>query len=152
MNRNAEARRSQRGTQGKLKIMKTKKELNELSGTIVDAAIEVHREYGPGLLERVYEASLARELAFRGISSRRQVPAPVFYKGELLDEEAYKIDLLVEDVIVVELKTVPSLLPIHEAQIHTYMRLSDKCLGLLINFNVILLRDGIKRHVINFPQ
>ena len=151
MNRNAEARRSQRITQREI-LMKTKEELNELSGSIIDAAMEVHREFGPGLLERVYEASLAKELELRGISSRRQVPAPVTYKGELLEEEAYKIDLLVEETVVVELKTVPILLPIHEAQIHTYMRLSQKCLGLLINFNVPLLRDGIKRHVINFPH
>jgi len=132
--------------------MKTKDELNELSGAIVDAALEVHREFGPGLLERVYEAALARELALRGIASRRQVAAPVVYKGEILVEEAYRIDILVEESIVIELKTVPALLPVHEAQIHTYMRLSQKCLGLLINFNVHLLRDGIKRHVIDFPQ
>ncbi len=132
--------------------MKTKDELNELSGIIIDSAMEVHREFGPGLLERVYEAVLAKELFLRGISSRRQVPTPVFYKGEILVEEANKIDLLVEETIVVELKTVPSLLPIHEAQLHTYMRLSNKSLGLLINFHVTLLRDGIKRHVINFPQ
>jgi len=132
--------------------MKTTEELNHLSGAITDAAMEVHREFGPGLLERVYEAALARELGLRGISSRRQVPAQVFYKGHVLDEEAYRIDLLVQECVVVELKTVPSLLPIHEAQLHTYMRLSNKCLGLLINFNVILLRDGIKRHVINFPD
>ncbi len=132
--------------------MKTKDQLNELSGAIIDSAMDVHREYGPGLLERVYEAALARELHHRGFASRRQVVAPVFYKGELLDEEAYKIDLLVEEEIVVELKTVAELLPIHEAQLHTYMRLFGKSLGLLINFNVILLKNGIKRHVINFPQ
>ena len=132
--------------------MKTKDELNALSGTIIDAAMDVHREFGPGLLERVYEAALAHELSLRGISSRRQVAAPVIYKGEILDEEAYRTDLLVEETVVVELKTVPALLPIHESQLHTYLRLSQKCLGLLINFNVTLLRDGIKRHVINFPQ
>ena len=132
--------------------MKTKEELNELSGTIIDAAMEVHREFGPGLLERVYEAALAYELSLRGISSRRQVPASVFYKGKHLDEEAYKIDLLVEDSVIVELKTVIALQPIDEAQLHTYLRLSKKCLGLLINFNVILLRDGIKRRVNNFPS
>ncbi len=131
--------------------MITKEQLNELSGIIVDSAMEVHREFGPGLLERVYEAALAKELLLRNIASRRQVPAPVFYKGEMLDEEAYKIDLLVEEKIVVELKTVPALLPVHEAQLHTYMRLSKKSLGLLVNFHVPLLRDGIKRHVINFP-
>ena len=132
--------------------MKTKEELNRLSGIIIDAAIEVHREFGPGLLERVYEAALARELKLREITSRRQVTAPVIYKGEELDEEAYRIDLLVEETIVVELKTVAELLPIHDAQLHTYLKLSGKCLGLLINFNVTLLRDGIKRRVINFPE
>ena len=131
--------------------MKTKDELNHLSGAIIDAAMEVHREFGPGLLERVYEAALQRELLFRGISSRRQVQTEVFYKGETLDEDAYRIDLLVEECVVVEIKTVAAIVPIHEAQLHTYMRLSQKKLGLLINFNVILLRDGIKRHVINFP-
>ncbi len=114
--------------------------------------MEVHREFGPGLLERVHEAALARELSLRGISSRRQAAAHVIYKGEILDEEAYRIDLLVEDCVVVELKTVPALLPIHVAQLHTYMKLSGKSLGLLINFHVPLLKDGIKRHVINFPQ
>ena len=132
--------------------MKTKEELNELSGIIIDSAMEVHREFGPGLLERVYESALAKELRLRGIESHRQVAAPVVYKGEVLDDEAYRIDLLVEDAIVVELKTVAALLPIHEAQIHTYMKLSGKCLGLLINFHVTLLKDGVKRHVINFPQ
>ena len=132
--------------------MKTKEELNSLSGVIIDAAMEVHREFGPGLLERIYEVALQRELALRGISAQRQVQTAVFYKGEFLDEDAYRIDLLVEESIVVEIKTVAAIIPIHEAQLHTYMRLSKKCLGLLINFNVILLRDGIKRHVINFPH
>lgn len=132
--------------------MKTKEELNKLSGIIIDSAMEVHREFGPGLLERVYESALAKELSLRGISSCRQVAAQVIYKGEILDEEAYRIDLLVEESVVVELKTVPALLPIHEAQLHTYMKLSGKSLGLLINFHVPLLKDGIKRHVINFPQ
>lgn len=132
--------------------MKTKDELNQLSGAIIDAAMEVHREFGPGLLERVYEAALQRELLLRGISSSRQVQTEVFYKGETLDEDACRIDLLVDECIVVEIKTVAAIVPIHEAQLHTYMRLSQKKPGLLINFNVILLRDGIKRHVINFPQ
>ena len=132
--------------------MKTKEELNFLSGLIIEAILEVHREFGPGLLERVYESALAKELSLRNVSSLRQVSAPVVYKGEILDEEAYKIDLLVEDSIIVELKTVPAILPIHEVQLHTYMRLSRKSLGLLINFNVPLLRDGIKRRVLNFPS
>jgi GxxExxY protein len=131
--------------------MKTREELNRLSGEIVDAAMEVHREFGPGLLERVYESALQRELSLRGISSRRQVQTEVFYKGETLDEDAYRIDLLVDECVVVEIKTVSEIFPIHEAQLHTYMRLAKKNLGLLINFNVILLRDGIKRRVIHFP-
>ena len=132
--------------------MKTRDELNKLSGEIIDAAMEVHREYGSGLLERTYEAALSRELYLRGISSVRQLACPVIYKGDVLDEEGYRIDLLVEDCVVVELKTVTELLPIHSAQLNTYMKLSGKSLGLLINFNVILLRDGIKRRVINFPE
>ncbi|PAW73219.1 MAG: GxxExxY protein [Verrucomicrobiia bacterium Tous-C4TDCM] len=132
--------------------MKTKSELNELSGIIIDAAIEVHRELGPGLLERVYEASLAKELRLRGISSVRQLPQPVIYKGEELEDEGYKIDLLVEDSIIVELKTVSELLPIHHAQLLTYLRLSEKKLGLLINFHVPLLKNGIKRLVHDFPS
>ena len=132
--------------------MKTKSELNELSGIIVDAAMEVHRELGPGLLERVYEASLAKELRLRGISSVRQLPQPVIYKGEELEDEGYKIDLLVEDCIIVELKTVSDLLPIHHSQLLTYLRLSEKKLGLLINFHVPLLKNGIKRLVQDFPS
>ena len=132
--------------------MKTKSELNELSGIIIDAAIEVHRELGPGLLERVYEASLAKELRLRGISSVRQLPQPVIYKGEELEDEGYKIDLLVEDSIIVELKTVSELLPIHHSQLLTYLRLSEKKLGLLINFHVPLLKNGIKRLVHDFPS
>lgn len=132
--------------------MKSKEQLNKLSGIIIDSAMEVHREFGPGLLERVYESALARELALRGVSSHRQVAAHVVYMGEILDEDAYRIDLLVEDAVVVELKTVPALLPVHQAQLHTYMKLSGKSLGLLVNFNVPLLKDGIKRHVIQFPQ
>ena len=132
--------------------MKTKSELNELSGIIVDAAMEVHRELGPGLLERIYEASLAKELRLRGISSVRQLPQPVIYKGEELEDEGYKIDLLVEDCIIVELKTVSELLPIHHSQLLTYLRLSEKKLGLLINFHVPLLKNGIKRLVHDFPS
>ncbi|RYD23918.1 MAG: GxxExxY protein [Verrucomicrobiaceae bacterium] len=131
--------------------MRTKDQLNQLSGTIIDSAMEVHREFGPGLLERVYEAALVKKLALRGISAQRQLPVLVSYKNELIQEEAYRIDLLVEESILVELKTVSEILPIHEAQLHTYMKLSKISLGLLINFNVILLRDGVRRRVINFP-
>ncbi len=152
MKRNAENGENAEEDAEVFEIMKTKDELNRLSGIIVDAAMDVHREFGPGLLERVYEAALQRELSRRGIPSQRQVQTKVFYKGEILDEDAYRIDLLVDECVVVEIKTVAAIIPIHEAQLHTYMRLSQKKLGLLINFNVILLREGIKRHVINFPQ
>ena len=118
---------------------------------IIDAAMEVHREMGPGLLERVYEASLAKELRSRGIVAIRQLPQPIVYKGEALDDEGYRIDLLVEESVIVELKTVPQLLPIHDAQLLTYLRLSRKSLGLLINFHVPLLKNGINRLVHNFP-
>ncbi len=114
--------------------------------------MEVHREFGPGLLERVYEVALAEELSMRGVEARRQVAVPVTYKGKALDEDAYRIDLLVEDEVVVELKTVAELLPIHEARLNTDLRLSKKCLGLLINFNVTLLKDGLRRRVLNFPS
>jgi GxxExxY protein len=132
--------------------MKTKEESNGLSGEIIGAVMEVHSEFGPGLLERISEATLQRELANRGITAQRQVQTVVPYKEEFLDEDAYRIDLLVDESVVVEIKTVQAIIPIHEAQLHTYMRLSEKCLGRLINFNVVLLRDGIKRHVINFPH
>lgn len=127
-------------------------EMNRISGIVVDAAMEVHREFGPGLLERVYEAALARELQIRGVACARQVPVPELYKGEQLDDEGYRIDLLVEGCVVVELKTVAELLPIHEAQLHTYLKLSGKSLGLLLNFHVIRLKDGIRRRVLNFPE
>ena len=127
--------------------MKTKDELNQISAAIVDAAMEVHREFGPGLLERVNEAALANELQSRGFVCSRQVPCPVIYKGRALEDEGYKLDLLVEDSVVVELKTVAALLPIHEAQLSTYLRLSQKKLGLLINFNETLIKDGISRVV-----
>lgn len=132
--------------------MKTVEEMNRLSGIVVDAAMEVHRAFGPGLLERVYEAALAKELQTRGVSCERQVPVPVLYKGETLDDEGYRIDLLVEGCLVVELKTVAELLPIHEAQLHTYLKLSGNSLGLILNFNVLRMKEGIRRRVLNFPE
>jgi len=132
--------------------MTTASELNELSSKIIAASIEVHKELGCGLLERVYEAAFHYELTTMGIQCVRQQPFPVRYKSVLLDEEGYKMDLLVENSIVVELKTVPQLLPIHSSQLLTYLRLNQKNLGLLINFNVTLLRDGIGRVVNNFPK
>ncbi len=119
----------------------------DLSERIIGCAIEVHRELGPGLLENVYESALAHELGARGLRFRRQHPVTVTYKGAELEAE-YWIDLLVEDRVIVELKAVESILPIHEAQLMTYLRLADKRLGLLINFNVPLLKDGITRRVL----
>lgn len=125
--------------------------LNNLSNKVIGAAIEVHRELGPGLLESTYEASLQHELGLQGIGAERQVLLPIRYKN-LEIAEAYRIDLLVEDRLVIELKTVDVLKPIHSAQLLIYLRMSGNCLGLLINFHTVQLRDGIKRIVHNFPS
>ena len=125
--------------------------LNNLSKEVIGAAIEVHRDLGPGLLESTYEASLQHELELRGIAAQRQLLLPIHYK-DLLIPDAYRMDLLVEDSLVVELKTVQSLLPVHSAQVLTYLRMSGKHLGLLINFHTVRLADEIKRLVHNFPE
>ena len=117
---------------------------NEITGDIIGAAIEVHRHLGPGLLESAYEECLCHELAIRKLNFERQKPVPVVYKGTKLDC-GYRLDLLVEGRIVVELKSIEGLGPIHEAILITYLKLSGHKLGLLINFNVPLLKDGIKR-------
>jgi len=114
---------------------------------IIGAAIEVHRNLGPGLLESAYEECLCHELHLRGIDCKRQVPLPLLYKGLKLDC-GYKIDLIVHDEVVLELKAVERLLPIHEAQLLTYLKLTGKRVGLLINFNVPLLTQGIVRRVL----
>ena len=119
----------------------------ELSGAIIAAAIEVHRAMGAGLSESSYQAMLEHELTLRGIAFRRQVELPVVYKGVTL-ECGYKIDLLVEEKIIVEIKAVESLIGVHEAQLMTYLKLSGCRVGLLINFNVELLKNGIIRRVI----
>ncbi len=116
----------------------------ETSHEVIGAAIEVHRLIGPGLLESVYEVALSTELRLRGITVDRQISIPVNYKGEVLD--CYmKLDLLVEQSIIVEVKSVDKLIPVPRAQLLTYLRLQDLWLGLLINFNVELLRDGVRR-------
>jgi GxxExxY protein len=125
--------------------------LNHLSKEVIGAAIEVHRDLGPGLLEMTYELSLQHELQLRGYASERQVMLPIQYKG-LIVPEAYRIDLLVEKCLVIELKAVESLLPIHSAQLLTYLRMSNNHLGLLINFHTVRLADGIKRLVHHFPD
>ena len=121
--------------------------LNGITQQIIGAAIAVHKEFGPGLLESVYEVCLMQEMEENGLKVASQVELPLWYKGKLTDKK-FRIDLLVEDEIIVELKAVDSLLPIHEAQLLTYMRLTNKHLGLLINFNVPLLKDGIIRRII----
>src|SRR3982751_6382251 len=115
-----------------------------VSHEVIGAAIEVHRVLGPGLLESVYEAALHRELSIRQIECRRQAALPLTYKGYSLECEL-KLDLLIEDTIVLEIKSVESIMPIHKAQLLTYLRLKELWLGLLINFNVELLRNGIRR-------
>ena len=119
---------------------------NTISGEIVDSAIRVHRELGPGLLESTYEACLIYELRKRGLDVRSQVELPVTYEDVRLEVE-YRIDLLVEDQVIVELKAVSALEPIHEAQLLSYLKLSGKKLGLLLNFNVKMMKSGIKRIV-----
>ena len=119
----------------------------ELTGKIIGAAIEVHKQMGPGLLESAYLACLCRELHLRGINFRVQVELPLQYKGVRLDC-GYRIDLLVEEKIVIEIKAIEKVLPIHEAQLLTYMRLGGYGIGLLINFNVPVLKDGIIRRVL----
>ena len=119
----------------------------ELTGNIIAAAIEVHRELGPGLLESAYQACLCREFALRTVAFRTEVGLPVEYKGLHLDC-GYRMDFVVEDKVAIELKSVDKLLPIHQAQLLTYLRLSKLRVGLLINFNVLVLRHGIVRRVI----
>lgn len=119
-------------------------ELNEISGRIIAAALKVHTAIGPGVLESVYQTCLLHELKKAGLAVQAQAALPVVYDGLYLDS-GYRIDLLVENTVIVELKCVESLFPIHKAQLLTYLRLADKPLGLLLNFNVVHLREGIKR-------
>ncbi len=119
-------------------------EHDAIAREIVDFAVAVHRTLGPGLLESVYEQCLAYELHSRSYRIDRQVALPVFYRDVCL-EAGFRIDILVNDLVVIELKTVERLLPIHEAQLLTYLKLSGKRLGLLVNFNVPLIKEGIRR-------
>jgi GxxExxY protein len=118
-----------------------------LTAEIISAAIEVHRALGPGLLEAAYQACLCRELVLRSLPFRQQVDIPVTYKGVKLDC-GYRIDLVVRDKVVVELKSVQEILPVHEAQLLTYLRLSRLRIGLLLNFNTAVLKNGIRRRVL----
>jgi len=124
----------------------TERQENDISGKIIGAAVEVHKRLGPGLLESAYEECLCCEMQLRGIEFKRQVPLPLNYKGVDLDC-GYRLDLLVEDKVIVELKSVEGLEPIHDAQMLTYLKLRNAWLGLIINFNVMMLKDGVRRLV-----
>ena len=119
-------------------------ERDKLSDAVIGRAIEVHRHLGPGLLESAYEECLCHELACAGIAHRRQVNLPVTYKGHRLDMD-YRLDVVVQECLVVEIKATEKLLPIHEAQVITYLRLSGIPVGLLLNFNAVVLKSGIRR-------
>jgi GxxExxY protein len=119
----------------------------QITEKVIGAAIEVHGTLGPGLLESAYEECLAHEFKLRAIAFERQVALPIPYKGILLDC-GYRIDFVVEVALVVELKSVEKIIPVHEAQLMTHLRLSRKRVGLLLNFNTVLLRDGIVRRVL----
>ncbi len=126
--------------------MKTQAWYNSVTDRIIKCAIEVHKELGPGLMESVYEVCMRRMLFKEGLQVRSQVLIPVHFQGEKLDKE-FMIDLLVEEEVVVELKSVEQILPVHEAQLLTYLKLAEKKLGLLINFNVVLLKEGLRRRI-----
>lgn len=120
---------------------------DRLSGTVIGAAIEVHRLKGPGLLESIYERCMVRELFLRGIASERQIRVPIEYKGQVF-EEMLRLDLFVEKCLAVEAKVVEKILPVHKAQLLSYMRLMNVPIGLLINFNEMVLKDGIHRLIL----
>lgn len=126
--------------------MQTKYFLNELSHKVIGACIEVHRLLGPGLLEAVYVECLEAELSEQGIKVQREVIVPIRYKGKEL-AKPLRLDLLVENCLIVEAKSVDALLPVHSAQLLTYLRMTEQKLGLLLNFNVEVMRQGIKRIV-----
>jgi GxxExxY protein len=117
---------------------------NEIAKTIVDAALKIHKTLGPGLLESVYQATLNWELNNRGLAVRQQLALPVYYEKVKLDV-GFRVDLLVADKVIIEIKSVEALAPVHRKQLETYLRLMDLRLGLLINFNVELIKDGIQR-------
>ncbi len=122
-------------------------EVNKISYDMIGCALKVHKELGPGLLESTYEACLSHELIKKGLSVERQKGLPVNYRGNVL-ENGYRVDLLVEGKLVVEIKSIEAIAPVHIAQVMTYIKLSDNRLGLLINFNVDILKLGIKRIIL----
>jgi GxxExxY protein len=131
--------------------MLEKDQLDQITRRIIGAAIEVHKAVGPGLLESAYQACLAYEVRQRGLKAEEQVPLPVLYKDVRLDC-GYRMDLLVEDSVIVEIKAVEQLCPIHDAQLLSYLRMAHKHVGLLINFHNRVLKDGLKRIVNEFPD
>jgi len=124
--------------------------LNQLSSQIIKAAINVHKKLGPGLLESVYQSCMGIELKHMGIKVVPEVPLPVLYRGQEVHKEGYRIDLLVEDTVIIELKSVEKVKDVHKKQLLTYLRLAQKPLGLLLNFNEVVLKDGICR-IVNTP-
>ena len=126
-------------------------ELNQLSSKVIEAAINVHKELGPGLFESVYINCLLFELKTMELDVKSEVPLPVFYRGQKISEDGFRLDLLVQGKIIVELKSVEKIQPLHKKQLLTYLRLANKPLGLLINFNESLLKDGITR-IVNQPN
>jgi GxxExxY protein len=128
--------------------MELPEELNRLTGEVVDAAFKVHRELGPGLLENIYEICMGEELEQKGLSFERQKEVPIVYRDKKIDA-AYRLDLLVDGKVLVEIKAVDHLLPVHKAQVITYLKLTGVRAGLLINFNVTMIKDGIQRVVLS---
>jgi GxxExxY protein len=126
--------------------------LNYLSSRIIAAAIKVHKELGPGLLESVYQSCMMIQLKRDGVKAVAEVVLPVTYCGEPVKGEGFRLDLLIEDTIIVELKSVGKIQPVHKKQLLTYLRLANKPLGLLLNFNVAVLKDGISRIINNRYQ
>ena len=132
------------------KVVRIPPEVERLATAVVDSAFAVHLELGPGLLESAYEACLSHELCLRGVKHQLQIPVPLHYKG-IRVEIGYRVDVVVEEKLLVELKSVDQLLPVHTAQVITYLRLKKFPLGLLINFNEVLVKHGIHR-VLNVPR
>jgi GxxExxY protein len=126
-------------------------QLNYLSSQVIQAAIHVHRELGPGLLESVYQKCMVLELENMKVTVRTEVPLPIYYQGQRVHKEGFRLDLLVENTIIVEIKSVEKVQDLHKKQLLTYLRLAKKPLGLLINFNKALLKEGINR-IINTPN
>lgn len=120
-------------------------QFNDLTSLIIGAAMRVHEELGPGLYESIYHNCMEIELAERGLGFRSQAPVAVLYRGQFVADEGYRLDIIVQDTVILELKAIEAVLPRHKMQVLTYLRLKDKPVGLLINFNVEHLRDGVSR-------